>query len=70
MIRASAGKEDAVDGVTTIASGDEVIPTHVFDTSAIPLDQLAMDLEVRQMVTRVLDDMEEPAPVAAFSSAI
>jgi hypothetical protein len=59
-----------VEGVTSNASRDEIIPTRVLDTRAIPLAQLATDPEARQMVTRVLDDMERPAPVAAFTSAI
>jgi hypothetical protein len=41
---------DAVDDENAVAPQDETIPTRVLDTRMIPLDQLAADPEVRQMV--------------------
>jgi len=58
--------------VASAASSDQIIPERVLDTRAIPLEKLATDSDVRQMVDRILDNMEEPSrlPVAAFNSAI
>ena len=58
--------------VASAASSDQIIPERVLDTRAIPLEKLATDSDVRQMVDRILDNLEEPSrlPVAAFNSAI
>ena len=68
----SAGEEIAVAHVASAASSDQIIPERVLDTRAIPLEELATDSDVRQMVDRILGNMEEPSrlPVAAFNSAI
>jgi FXSXX-COOH protein len=59
--------------VASVVSPDKIVPERVLlDTRAIPLDELAADSGVRQMVDRIVGSMEEPSrlPVAAFNSAI
>lgn len=61
-----------MDGVTSVVSPDEIVPERVLDTRAIPLEELAADRDVRQMVNRILGNIERESrlPVAAFNSAI
>jgi hypothetical protein len=61
-----------VDGVTTVASSNEVIPINIPDAREIPLALLAADANARTMVADVIESMEGPSHVrvAIFHSAI
>jgi hypothetical protein len=62
----------AVDGVTTVVSGDEITPEPVLDAREIPLELLAVDADYRRVVTGLVESMEGPSRVrvAKFQSAI
>lgn len=61
-----------MDNATTVASADETTPMPVLDAREVPLELLAADADVRRMVTRVLENMNEPSRSrpAKFGSAI
>jgi FXSXX-COOH protein len=58
--------------VAHVAAPGETVDKRVLDTRAIPLDELAADSGVRQMVDRIVGSAEESSrlAVAAFTSAI
>ena len=62
-----------MDSATTPAvSSNENLPVSDPDTRAIPLAQLAADVDVHRVVTKILESAEEQplVLVAMFSSAI
>jgi hypothetical protein len=61
-----------VDDVTSGVSRDETTAERSLDTRGVPLEELATDADVRRMVTRILDNMEEPSRVrvASFQSNV